>query len=95
MSTAVPLPLPSEPHARSLCPEGARSLAEHLAPFGGGRTVEEIAEGLQVSVSLPEAVERGWITAAEQRLYEHRATREDLEALGCPPDEIDKILRGQ
>lgn len=87
MSTAAPLPLASDVHARKL--------AEHLVPSSGGRSAEEIAESLKASVSLQEAVERGWFTAAEQRQIEGRATRADLEQLGYPPAEIDEILEEQ
>jgi hypothetical protein len=80
-----------------MAPEDALAFAKQNERLAAslGQNVEEFAAGAEFSVSLEEAVKRGWITAEEQRLFEHRATREDLEALGCPPDEVDKMLLDQ
>lgn len=94
-SAAVALPVPDQGAASLLGPEGARILAERLAPSSAGSSVEEIAGGLQESVSLGEAVERGWFNAAEQRQIEGRASRDDLESLGYSESEIEEILLEQ
>src|SRR5262245_17374234 len=72
----------SASHRRALDPASARALAAELAPFAQGRSVEEIAEGLETSLSLEEAVGLGELSEAEQREIEGRASREDLEELG-------------
>jgi hypothetical protein len=87
MSTVAPTALSPAAHARAL--------AEHLAPFSGGRSVTEIAESLQTTATLEEAVDRGWFSPAERRQIEGRATRADLEELGYPAAEIEEILEEQ
>lgn len=58
----------------------------------GGHTEENLGEP---SKSLAEAVEAGWITAAEKRLYEGEATEEDLIEKGYSPEEALAILAEQ
>lgn len=47
------------------------------------------------SKNLAEALEAGWITESEKRLYEGEATEEDLIETGYSPDEVREILAEQ
>jgi hypothetical protein len=97
MSNAAPKLPPSAPVLRSMSPQDALAFArqnERLAA-SVGQTVEEFAAGVEFRVSLEEAVRFGWITAADQRLFEGRATRAELEEIGFPPEEIAAILEEQ
>lgn len=81
----------------ALSPTDALTLARQNGRLAQalGTSAEDLAHDWQTSVSLDKAVELGWITAAEQRQIEGRATRADLEELGHSPDEIDAILQEQ
>ncbi len=87
-------PVPAS-HRRALDPSSAHVLAVELAPFAQGRSVQEIAEGLETSLSLEEAVALGELSEAEQRELEGHASREDLEELGYAGHEIEEILARQ
>src|SRR5690348_5949898 len=60
-----------------------------------GVSVDELAELASTSVSLELAEQRGWIDAAERRLYEGEATLGDLRAMGYSDDEAREMLNEQ
>jgi hypothetical protein len=91
---ALSKPTPAS-HRCALDSASARALAKRLAPFAQGRSIEEIAEGLETSLSLDEAVALGELSEAEQRELEGRASRADLEELGYTILEIEGILARQ
>ncbi len=74
-------------HARQI--EGEHP--EHLAALG--MTAEEYARSMSgPSLTIEESVAAGWMSAAEGRFIQGRATRDDLLELGHPPDEAQAIL---
>ena len=77
-------------HARKL----ERERPEHFASLG--MTAETYAAGMaEPALSLEEAEQAGWIAPEERRLYEGRASLEDLLANGFSDDEARTILREQ
>lgn len=77
-------------HARTI----EREHPEHLAALG--MTAEEYAHCMmEPALSIDESVAAGWMSAAEGRLIEGRATLEDLLELGHSPAEARAILADQ
>lgn len=70
------------------------NIPEHFAALG--ETPEEYARAMtEPGVSIDEAVARGWTSAADGRLLQHRATLEDLLELGYTPEKAQAILLEQ
>lgn len=77
-------------HARQL----EREHPEHLASLD--MTAEAYAAGMvEPRLSLEEAEQAGWIAPEERRLYEGRATLEDLLANGFSDEQARTILQEQ
>jgi len=74
----------------------ARLIAAHneiMCPGYMKGMTDEILDG--PSKNLAEALEAGWITASEKRLYEGEATEEELIEVGFSPEEVREILAKQ
>jgi hypothetical protein len=77
-------------HARQI----EREHPEHLAVLG--MTAEEYARSMSgPSLSIDESVAAGWMSAAEGRFIQGRATLDDLLELGHPSVEARAILLDQ
>lgn len=101
MAAAIPL-YDAPPPIGYRTVELGRAYAEHLRAeqpeyFASLRmTVEEFAEEFAApGLTLEQSVEAGWISDAERRYIEGRATPEDLRELGHTEEEAREILDKQ
>ena len=100
MAAASPLHY-EDPSREPSQPDIGRAYAHHVTRMQPellasiGMTTDEFEAACNDTRSLEEAVKVGWISAAEQRFIEARATREDLLELGHKPGEIEALLAEQ